>query len=89
MVVASTSEFEEYIEYQLRVARKGIHGADLLSGIVGALLLWLGICFWLRDRPTGSCAEGGGPCPLRLVGLFLQESATGPGLASSAPGRSA
>lgn len=34
--------FEEYIEYQLRIARKGIHSADLLTGLVGAVLLLCG-----------------------------------------------
>ncbi len=31
--------FEEYIQFQLKLARQGIRGADLLTGAVGAVLL--------------------------------------------------
>ena len=37
--------FEEYIEYQLKQARRGIRGADLLTGGVGAVLLTVGYLF--------------------------------------------
>ena len=37
--------FEEYIEYQLKQARSGIRGADLLTGGVGAVLLLVGYLF--------------------------------------------
>jgi hypothetical protein len=64
--------FEEYIEYQLRVARKGIHGADLLSGIVGALLLVAGYLF-LFAVTDHWVVRGGWGTGARYVwwGLFL------------------
>ena len=34
--------FEEYIDFQLKLARRGIRGADLLTGGVGAVLLTVG-----------------------------------------------
>ena len=37
--------FEEYIQYQLKQARRGIRGADLLTGGVGAVLLLVGYLF--------------------------------------------
>ena len=37
--------FEEYIDFQLKLARRGIRGADLLTGGVGAVLLTVGYLF--------------------------------------------
>ncbi len=37
--------FEEYIDYQLKQARRGIRGADLLTGGVGAVLMTVGYLF--------------------------------------------
>ena len=45
--------FEEYIEYQLKQARSGIRGADLLTGGVGAVLLLVGYLFLFVVTSTG------------------------------------